>query len=60
MTERAERNSPDYRKAYAHNLAVIQAAMAELLNSRTERQDRHLRRELQKLRGDLHRLAEQG
>jgi len=60
MAERAERNSPEYREAFGHNLAVIQAALADLLNSRSERQDRHLRRELQKLQSELHKLAGQG
>jgi hypothetical protein len=39
---------------------VIQLAVIDLVNTRTERQDAHLRRELGKLREDLMALVEQG
>lgn len=48
---------PAHRELYEHNVQVIHGAVAELLNSRSERQDRHLRRELHNLRRDLATLA---
>ncbi len=59
LEKRGETVSADYRSTYDHNALVIQQAVAGLLNSRTERQDTHLRRELGKLRRDLVALAEQ-
>ena len=54
-------NAPaEYQKVYDHNLAVIQQAIVELLNSRSEKQDRHLRRKLADLREDLEKLVAQG
>ena len=50
---------PEARHALDHNLAVLQGAVADLLNSRTERQDRHLRRELTGLRSDLVALMDE-
>ena len=44
---------------YNHNLGVINRAIAEVLNSRSEKQDRRLRRELEKLREDLLTLIAQ-
>ncbi|MDO8862792.1 DUF6279 family lipoprotein [Haliea sp. E1-2-M8] len=60
LETRGETVSADYRSTYDHNTLVIQLAVAGLLNSRTERQDAHLRRELGKLRRDLVALVEQG
>lgn len=59
LAQRSETVSADYRSTYDHNAEVIQLALAGLLNSRSERQDAHLRRELGKLRRDLAALAEQ-
>jgi hypothetical protein len=47
----------DYRVLYDHNLAVTQRALANVLTSRNERQEQHLRRELGKLRSQLQRLV---
>ncbi len=44
----------------AHNVAVIADALAAVLNSRSDRQDRRLRRELDSWRNDLLRLIAQG
>jgi hypothetical protein len=60
LVQRGETVSEDYRSTYDHNARVIQLAVVGLLNSRSERQDAHLRRELGKLRRDLAALAEQG
>lgn len=60
LEKRGETVSADYRSTYDHNVLVIQLAVAKLLNSRSERQDAHLRRELGKLRRDLVALVEQG
>jgi len=60
LVQRGETVSADYRSTYDHNAEVFQLAIADLLNSRTERQEAHLRRELGKLRRDLAALADQG
>lgn len=59
FAKRGENSDSRYREANAHNLQVIQTALAELLNSRTDKQDRRLRQELQDLRGELLMLIEQ-
>jgi hypothetical protein len=60
VANRGQSMSPASREVYEHNLGVIFNVTAELLNSRTERQDRHLRKELAALRGDLQTLIAQG
>ncbi len=60
LAKRGETVSDDYRSTYDHNAEVLQRAVADLLNSRSERQDTHLRREIGKLRRDLVALVEQG
>lgn len=57
---RGENASEDYNEVNDYNLRVIQQALAELLNSRSEKQDRRLRVEIAKLRGELLKLIEQG
>ncbi|MCB1674752.1 MAG: hypothetical protein KDI01_00575 [Halioglobus sp.] len=59
IARRDENASPQYRQAYRYNLALIQSAVIAVLNSRTPRQDRRLRRELESLREDLQSLLEQ-
>ncbi len=53
---RYETVSEHYRAAFEHNLEVICAAVAEVLDSRSEKQDRRLRAELRDLREDLQTL----
>ncbi len=60
VAQRSENLSSEYRDTYAHNMRVIYAAVAEVLNMRSERQDLHLRRELSDLREDLETLIAQG
>ena len=52
--------SQRYTDTYNHNLAVINAAVAGAVDSRTVKQDRRLRHELEQLREDLRVLIEQG
>jgi hypothetical protein len=49
--------SPQYQQVLDHNLDIMQQATAEIVNTRTAKQDKHLRDELQDLRGELHQLA---
>ena len=60
VARREETLSEDYREAYTHNLALIQQTIVDLLNSRSERQERRLRGEIADLREDLLELIEQG
>jgi len=59
IATREEFNSALYREIYEHNAAVVYAALAEVLNSRSERQDDRLRRKLLDLREDLEVLIGQ-
>ena len=43
-------------KEYAHNLDVIYHLLAEVFNTRNEKQDQHLRRQLSKYRTDIETL----
>jgi hypothetical protein len=52
--------SPQYQRVFEHNLGVINSTVAELLNSRTDKQDRHVRGKLADLRQDLETLVAQG
>ena len=56
---REDNYSPQYREMYAHNLAVIEGAIATVINSRSEKQDRRLRKKLQNLRQDFETLIAQ-
>ncbi|HBQ41722.1 MAG TPA: hypothetical protein DD808_14325 [Halieaceae bacterium] len=60
MAQRRQSVSIEYRTIWDANTEVIQLAVIDLVNTRTERQDAHLRRELGKLREDLMALVEQG
>ena len=57
---RDETVSAQYIATYEHNLEVIFSAIAAVLDSRSERQDRRLRAELRDLREDLQTLIDQG
>ena len=52
--------SPDYRETYLHNSQVLQQTLVDLLNSRSESQDKRLRRKLNDYRRDFQELVEQG
>jgi hypothetical protein len=60
VAQRRQSVSIEYRTIWDANTEVIQLAVIDLVNTRTERQDAHLRRELGKLREDLMALVEQG
>lgn len=51
---------PDYLHIYEHNMGVIYATIAQLLNSRNVQQDAHLHEKLSALRGDIEALVAQG
>ncbi len=59
LARREQDISPEYRETYLHNSAHLQGVLVNLLNSRTEAQDRRLRRELADYREDFARLVEQ-
>lgn len=56
VAARGETVSEHYREVYQHNLEVIFSTVADMLNGRSEKQDRRLRRELAGLREDLQTL----
>lgn len=51
---------PEYVKIYEHNMGEVFAAIAGLVNSRSQKQDERLRRSLADIREDLGELAAQG
>ena len=59
VQQRSETVSVDYVELYEHNLAVIHSALAQVLNSRSEKQDQRLRKKLTNLREDLQILVAQ-
>jgi len=60
LAQRWEATSPEYKGMYERNLAVIQQTLVEVINSRSERQDRRLRNKLADLREDFTALSQQG
>ena len=60
VAARGETVSEQYREVYQHNLEVIFSTAADMLNSRSEKQDRRLRGELAGLREDLQTLIAEG
>jgi hypothetical protein len=60
IASRDEDTSADYQLVYAHNIERIQLAIVEVVNSRNDKQDKHLRRKLANLNGDLRTLIDQG
>ena len=48
--------SPEYARIYEHNLHAIYDVMAQILNTRSEQQDKHLYDRLSSLREDLQSL----
>lgn len=51
---------PGHRELYAHNRQVLLVALADILNCRSDYQDRRLRRKLAAYREDFETLVEQG
>lgn len=60
MNERDRSHSETYRTIYNHNAVIINQAIAEVLNLRTEKQDARLLGEIEDFRRDLRKLIEQG
>ena len=56
INQRDDAVSQSYRETYAHNLDVIYHLLAEVLNTRSEKQDQRLRRQLSKYRTDIETL----
>ena len=52
--------SGEYQQVYEHNMRQIQQAMVTVLNGRTEKQNRRLRKKLDNFREDLQILIDQG
>ena len=49
--------SPEYQQVLDHNVGLMQQAAADVVNSRTEKQDKRLQSELNDLRGELQQLV---
>lgn len=60
VAARGETVSARYREVYQHNLEVIFSSVADVLNGRSEKQNRRLRGELAELREDLQILIAEG
>lgn len=60
VANREETTSLVYRETFQQNMDVIFGAIADVLNSRSARQDKRLRGELSDLRDDLQTLVSQG
>ena len=58
LADREQTTSPEYKEVYQHNAQVLYAAIANVLNSRSEQQDRRLRKKLEDLREDIETLME--
>ena len=59
IAEREENFTPQYTAAIEHNTQILGAAFAEIINSRSEKQDKKLRGKLGELRNDLLALSTQ-
>lgn len=60
LDTREQNQSENYRQVYEHNLSQVQLLTVEVLNGRSDNQDRRLRKKLENLREDLLTLIEQG
>jgi len=56
ITHRDDLVANNYRKTYSHNIDVTQRLFVEILNSRTEKQDKKLRAQLSRYRNDIEAL----
>ncbi|MFV0477810.1 MAG: DUF6279 family lipoprotein [Parahaliea sp.] len=54
---RWENATEQYRQSYSHNYNIVQMAVVKLINGRTRQQDKHLRRELERLQEELNELS---
>ena len=60
LDTREENRSKNYTQVYEHNLKQVQSLSVAVLNSRSENQDRRLRKKLGNFRDDLRTLIKQG
>ena len=60
VADREENTSLVYRETFQQNMTMMFGAIADVLNSRSARQDKRLRGELNDLRDDLQTLVDQG
>ena len=60
LAHREETTSQEYLAVYEHNSQTIYAALAKLVNSRSEKQDKRLRKRLDDLREDIESLIAKG
>ena len=60
LTSREQFESPAYKAANLHNEQVIYAAIADVLDVRTEKQDRRVREEIADFRRDIKKLIARG
>lgn len=60
LDSREQNQSELYRQIYEHNLTQVQLLAIEVLNGRSDKQDRRLRKKLESFREDLSTLVEQG
>jgi len=60
LDSREQNQSESYRQVYEHNVNQVQLLTVAVLNGRSEKQDRRLRKELANFREDLTTLIEQG
>jgi Family of unknown function (DUF6279) len=56
---RNDNTAPEHRRIYEHNMGVIYDVLAQLLNDRSDPQDRHLRDKLSELQKDIETLIAQ-
>ena len=59
ITHRDDKVSENYRKTYSHNIQINQHLFVDILNSRTEKQDKKLRMQLLRYRNDINKLIAQ-
>jgi hypothetical protein len=59
ITHRDDLISDNYRKTYSHNIKVNERLFVEILNSRTEKQDKKLRSMLLRYKTDINNLIDQ-
>ncbi len=60
LRQREQTTSAEYQAVYEHNTQVIYQALAKLANTRNEKQDQRLRKQLDDLREDLQSLIAKG
>ena len=60
LSAREDINSPEYQQIYEHNVLAIQTTAIVILNGRTDKQNKRLRKKIQHLQEDLESLIAQG